>query len=163
MKVKANVLGKSSFANLVYFLVKKIAFIPFTIVITLLLAVCVVCVWGGCPNYTRKQKATLIQFFSNSEFDTVHPEVSSLGLCVGRGLFFFSIPLLLVLRIVSEDSRAFPLDTSCMGFSGALLERGSFFISFFISCEDKRQTRLLFEILKWLFSYVKLQLSGNEL
>lgn len=40
MKVKANVLGKSSFANLVYFLVKKIVFIPFTIVITLLLAVC---------------------------------------------------------------------------------------------------------------------------
>lgn len=72
---------------------------------------------------------------------------------------FFSIPLLLVLRIVSEDSKAFPLDTSCMGFSGALLERGSFFISFFISCEDKRKTRLLFEILKWLFGYFKLQLS----
>ena len=45
----------------------------------------------------------------------------------------------LVLRIVSEDSKAFPLGTSCMGFSGALLERGSFFISFFISCEDKEK------------------------
>lgn len=48
MKVKANVLGKSSFANLVYFLVKKIVFIPFTIVITLLLAVC-----GGGKLYEK--------------------------------------------------------------------------------------------------------------
>ena len=86
---------------------------------------------------TKRENA--IQFSSNAKFDTVHPEVSSLGLCVGRGSFFFAIPLLLVLRIVSEDSNAFPLDTSCMGFSGALLERGSFFISFFISCKDREK------------------------
>jgi hypothetical protein len=28
-----------------------------------------------------------------------------------------------------------------MGFSGALLERGSFFISFFISCETHKRKR----------------------
>lgn len=52
MKVKANVLEKSSFANLVYFLImKKFVSIPFIIVITLLLALCV-CV----QIYTKKQK-----------------------------------------------------------------------------------------------------------
>lgn len=64
----------------------------------------------------------------------------SVWVCVwGESSLSFAIPLLLVLRIVSEDSKAFPLDTSCMGFSGALLERGSFFISFFISCEDREK------------------------
>lgn len=64
----------------------------------------------------------------------------SVWVCVwGESSLSFAIPLLLVLRIVSEDSKAFPLGTSCMGFSGALLERGSFFISFFISCEDKEK------------------------
>ena len=64
----------------------------------------------------------------------------SVWVCVwGESSPSFAIPLLLVLRIVSEDSKAFPLDTSCMGFSGALLERGSFFISFVMSYENKEK------------------------
>lgn len=158
MKVKANVLEKSSFANLVYFLImKKIVFIPFIIIITLLLALCV------CPNLYKKTKGQTSFNFSAIQNLTQFTWKFPVWVCVWGGGLFFSVPLLLVLRIVSEDSKAFPLDTSCMGFSGALLERGSFFISFFISCEDKKKTRLLFEILKWLFGYFKLQLSGNEL
>lgn len=140
-KAKAEVLEKSSFTNLVYFpTVKKIfLLVPFSIVIGSLLAVCVSVYAPQIYTKIKTKRANAIQFSSNAKCDTVHPEVSSLGLCVGRGSFFFAIPLLLVLRIVSEDSNAFPLDTSCMGFSGALLERGSFFISFFISCEDREK------------------------
>jgi hypothetical protein len=51
--------------------------------------------------------------------------------------------------MVSEESRAFPLDTSCMGFSGALLERRSFFISFFISCKDMGRGESIYRLKFW--------------
>lgn len=81
----------------------------------------------------------------------------------GGGSLFWAIPLLLVLRIVSEDSKAFPLDASCMGFSGALLDRGSFFISFFISWEDReKENKTVVQHFR-MSDYFKLQLFGNEL
>lgn len=80
MKVKANVLGKSSFANLVYFLVKKIVFIPFTIVITLLLAVC------GGGQIIRKNKRQLSFNFSAIQSLTQFTRKFQVWVCVWGGV-----------------------------------------------------------------------------
>lgn len=78
----------------------------------------------------------------------MHTKVSRCAHVQGER-FPFAIPRLLVLKMVSEDSKAFPAATSCMGFSGALLDRGSFFISFFISCEDREREGSVYSLKFW--------------